>query len=103
REAFRLVEAPLAHVPAVRPAADAEPLRIGNATAHQIVHAGHHILKIAAAPISAVCGGKLLPVSDRAANVRLHHRIAVRDQELSERVETVAPCARGTAVDQGYQ
>src|SRR6266852_5827768 len=49
-----LRDRPLRHVPAVRPSSNSQLLRVRDAALHKILHARHHILEIAAAPIPAI-------------------------------------------------
>src|SRR5690242_8598128 len=62
-ESVCLRNSPLGHVSAVRPTADAEPVRVVLAASKHRVYAGHQVFEIAATPIRVVPFQKFLAIT----------------------------------------
>ncbi len=101
-EAVRLCHGPCRHVAAVRPSADAQAIRIGDALRHEPVGAGHDVGEIAAAPVAAVHLDEVLAIPGGSANVGIEDGVASRHKQLSPGFERIAPPAGRTAVDQDH-
>src|SRR5580700_2772712 len=99
-EVVRLRDRPLRHVTAVRPSANAKSRGVGDSTIYEILHAPHHILEVAAAPVAAVHFDEFLAVAARAPNVGIENRIAVRRQELAPNFDGVLPVACRSSMNQ---
>ena len=84
---------------AVAPAADAEPIGIGDAAGDGVVHAGEQIDDFLVAPVGVdgLLEGRAAPGA--AAIVHLEHGIAVGGEELALELEAVLVLAVGAAVD----
>src|SRR5580700_8719335 len=99
-EVVRLRDRPLRQVTAVRPSANAKFRGIGDSTIYEILHAPHHILEVATAPVAAVHFDEFLAVADRAPNVGIEDRIAARRQELAPNFDGVLPIACRSSMNQ---
>src|SRR5438067_5273868 len=81
-EALRLRNDEVGRNASVRPAANTEPVRIGNALRNRIIHHGHVILIILVAPIRVNRSTELLPIAGRPARIRKQNRVATRRVKL---------------------
>src|SRR6266403_854188 len=88
---------------AVEPAANGEPIGIGNAPGDEIVDAGHHVPEVGAAPIATIHFEEFFPVTAGAANVGIKDGVAACGEELAPRFDCVLPIVGRASMDHGDQ
>ena len=69
-------------LPAVAPPAHGEPLRIGDAMRHQVVHAREHVLDVLLAPVRVDRLRPLEAATGAAARIHADDRESVRREHL---------------------